>query len=104
MQWACSISSAVGIYFVVAFEDSLFRRMYFGMVPYVVFAFCVKEYGVFDVSVSASLEVLGVTLYTSDFVSEVFAPEDFVHHDFDVVSYLYVGVNVKGADVAEEVA
>lgn len=104
MQWACSISSAVGIYFIVAFEDSLFRRMYFWMVPYVVGAFGVEEYGVFDVSVSASLKVLGVALYTSDFVSEVFTPEDFIHHDFDVVSDLYVGMDVKGADVAEEVA
>lgn len=74
------------------------------MVPYVVCTFGVKEYAVFDVSISASLKVLGVALYASDFVSEVFTPEDFIHHDFDVVSYLYVGMNVKGADVAEEVA
>lgn len=74
------------------------------MVPYVVCTFGVEEYGVFDVSISASLKVLGVALYASDFVSEVFTPEDFIHHDFHVVSYLYVGVNVKGADVAEEVA
>ena len=104
MQRSGGISSAVSVYFVVMLEDIFFRRMYFGMIPYIVCSFGVKEYGVFDVSVPASLKVLGIALYARDFVSEVFTPKDFIHHDFDVVSYLYVGVNVKGADVAEQVA